>query len=345
MAGLPSPIRVQLRSDGDKEDCQPLPSAPQQHPEVPPSKPRKARSTRHTAGEPQGFPLWFPNSERNQAIAEWLAFNFWPTVSSTLGLWGGSCRSSPCNTLALGHRRRLSFRLAARASAASIAQHERSSHAHQRRGRTCSHCHQLEHSNCLLSRSGDAPQATLEAPAATADSVTPTGSGSETGRGGGNGGQSCQGGRRWPLRRRGAARARTAGPGRCGQAGGALGTAKSGNLRKAQGPVIERPGDFCNRLQMWSETRMQADPTACGMRGPVVRRRWQHGIRQRAAIRYPSRDVWDVCQEQSSSYGAIIPILLKRPGLLLCRSRVGRTHPAIRWQLWVGRELAVSLTR
>ena len=38
----------------------------------------------HTAGEPQGFPLWFPNSERNQAIAEWLAFNFWP--GRTLGV-------------------------------------------------------------------------------------------------------------------------------------------------------------------------------------------------------------------------------------------------------------------
>jgi hypothetical protein len=262
MAGLPSPIRVQLRSDGDKEDCQPLPSAPQQHPEVPPSKPRKARSTRHTAGEPQGFPLWFPNSERNQAIAEWLAFNFWPTVSSTLGLWGGSCRSSPCNTLALGHRRRLSFRLAARASAASIAQHERSSHAHQRRGRTCSHCHQLEHSNCLLSRSGDAPQATLEAPAATADSVTPTGSGSETGRGGN--GQSCQGGRRWPLRRR-----EQPGPGqRVRDAAGRLAGLGYGQKRKfaeSTGSGDRAAGRFCNRLQMWSRPgcKRTRQPAGC----------------------------------------------------------------------------------
>jgi hypothetical protein len=43
-------------------------------------------------------------------------------------------------------------------------------------------------------------------------------------------------------------------------------TAKTGNLRKAQGPVIERSMRFCNRSQMWSRNGMQADPTACGMR-------------------------------------------------------------------------------
>ena len=120
---------------------------------------------------------------------------------------------------------------------------------------------------------------------------------------------------------------------------------KIGNFRKRTGSGDRAAGATLQPVANVVREPDASRPDSLGMRGPVVRRRWRHGIRERAAIRYPSRDVWDVVP------GAVIIVwrddsdLLKRPGLLLGRSRVGRTHSAMRWQLWVGRELAVSLTR
>jgi hypothetical protein len=64
--------------------------------------------------------------------------------------------------------------------------------------------------------------------------------------------------------------------------------AKIGNLRKHTGSGDRAAGGFFNRLQMCSQSRtQQADPTAWGCED-LWSGGWRHGIRERAAIRYPS---------------------------------------------------------